>query len=62
MRSDNIDLVDPDEDYITEEEDFDVEEENDLHEIQVDDDINEPNAEETDLDAEWITGDDEEDE
>ncbi|WP_183572137.1 hypothetical protein HDF18_03735 [Mucilaginibacter sp. X5P1] len=62
MRSDNIDLVDPDEDYITEEEDFDAEEKNDLHEIQVDDDINEPNAEETDLDAEWITGDDEEDE
>ncbi|SDT07314.1 hypothetical protein SAMN05216490_2425 [Mucilaginibacter mallensis] len=62
MRSDNIELVDPDEDYITEEEDFDAEEENDLHEIQVDDDINEPDAEDIDLDAEWIAGDDEEDE
>jgi hypothetical protein len=62
MIADNIELVDPDEDYNTEEEDFDAEEENDLREVQVDDDINEPDAEDLDLDNQWLIEDDEDDE
>jgi len=62
MIADNIELVDPDEDYNTEEEDFDAEEENDLREVQVDDDINEPDAEDPDLDNQWLIEDDEDDE
>ncbi len=59
MIADNFELVDPDEDYKTEEEDFDAEEENDLREVQVDDDINEPDAEDLDLDNKWLIEDDE---
>ncbi len=62
MIANNIELVDPDEDYNTEEEDFDAEEENDLREVQVDDDINEPDAENLDTDNEWLIEDDEDDE
>lgn len=40
---------DPDEDYITEEEDFDLEEENDLREIRVDGSSGEPDPEDEDL-------------
>ena len=59
MIADNFELVDPDEDYKTEEEDFDAEEENYLREVQVDDDINEPDAEDLDLDNKWLIEDDE---
>jgi hypothetical protein len=57
----NMNPVDPDEDYNTEEEDFDITE-NDQHEIEVDDDINEPDVEAIDLGVEPIPNhDDEED-
>jgi hypothetical protein len=59
MNLNNISPVDPDEDYNTEEEDFN-EQENDLHEIQVDDDVNEPDAEELDLDVVPIVDNDDE--